>query len=572
MVNWYHRILSITDLNQETKHFITRAVTIIFVYIFVVMLTNTFLILHALDFLSLSQLGVVLAIQFAVQALTDYPTGAIGDWIGQRWVLFIAALAYGVGFVLLSQSSNFIGILIAFILFALAQAQESGAFISWFDNNYKLIAVEDEDRRIYSQFFGSFSMLHQIITAVSFILGGLFIVFINRQFIFILQSILLIFISIFLLFFLRDYKAIKRQKSSFKSYFQYLRGGLISVSQNRTLRLMILGSVFSGVGFVIWSGLILFPLYASYGKSDARIAILRSIIFIFSAICTGIAGNISKHIYHLRKWLSLTILSGDVFFFFVMFVMLSVNPAPTTFSITSFIIVILVFIIAFGPLYIVEVLKPRFFLDVIPDQNRNAIYSLIPTFTLLASAFALPLGGILLDTIGRKSTILILAVNGLFGSLITAYAIYTYQIIYKIEEEAIELCCPIFPSKMTDTQLIVPLTIPCCWSFDPVTQYIWSQLKATILRDNIITEEENLLIENILFNVKTYGKVLEKALNDGEISHDEQQKLLRGREKIWVEAHNIAVGSDGLSEDAQNILTTLTKLLTILDTKKIFKV
>ncbi|MHA2295663.1 MAG: MFS transporter [Candidatus Hodarchaeales archaeon] len=571
----YHNILGIADLNPEARNFISRAVSLIFVYVFVVMMTNTFLILHALYYLSIPQLGVVLAVQFAVQALSDYPTGAIGDWIGQRWILFVAALSYAAGFIFLSQVTDFAGILIAFILIALAQSQESGTFISWLDNNYKLIAVEDEDRRIYSHFFGKFTMVYEIITAVSFILGGIIITIGNRQLVFAIQGFLLVLISFVLLFFIRDHKSVKRarDKPDFKSYFQYLGGGVETVIRNKTLRLMVLGLVISGMGFAIWSGLILFPMYAGYAQnSDALTALLRSMIFIFGAIAIGIAGTISKRIHGLQKWLSLAILSTDVLFFTGMFIMLAVNPVPQTFSLVSIIVVILTFTVAFSPRFLADVLKPRFFLDVIPDHNRNAIYSLIPTLILLVSTVAVPLGGILLETIGRETVIIILAGNGLIGSSITAYAIYKHKTVKRMDEEAIDLCCPIFPSKMSDTQAIIPLTLPCCWSFDPVTQYIWNQMKETILQDNIITQDEQNLIESIMFNVKVYGNLIEEAIKNGMIDKEEQEQLLEDREKIWIEAHNIAVEADGLSEDIQNVLTTLSNLLKILDTKRIFKV
>ncbi|MFX1256201.1 MAG: MFS transporter, partial [Promethearchaeota archaeon] len=412
----YHRVLGITDLNSAARRFISRAVSLIFIYVFIVMLTNTFLILYALEFLSLPQLGMVLAVQFAVQALSDYPTGAIGDWIGQRWVLFIAALSYGLGFIFVSQASDFISILIAFALIAFAQGQESGTFTSWFDNNYKMYVVEDKDRRIYSQFFGKYTMVCEIIIAASFILGGILITSISRQFMFMIQGVLLLFTSLAFLLFIRDHKAIKREKPDFKKYFQYLGGGVLSVAQNKTLRLMVLGLVISGAGFAVWSGLILFPLYAGYGKSDAWTAILRSTVFIFGAIGTGLAGTFSRQIHNLQKWLSLFILSTDVLFFLGMFIMLVVNPIPSAFTLISLIIVVLTFTIAFSPRYMADVLKPRFLLDVIPDQNRNAIYSLIPTLILLVSTFIVPLGGILIDTVGRESMILILAGNGLVGS------------------------------------------------------------------------------------------------------------------------------------------------------------
>ncbi|MHA2079351.1 MAG: hypothetical protein ACW99X_17295 [Candidatus Thorarchaeota archaeon] len=98
MASLYHKALSIADLNPDAKQFISRATSLMLVYSFAVMLTNTFLILHALEFVTLTELSLILSVQFLIQAIASYPSGAIGDWIGQRWVLFAAALSYGVGF------------------------------------------------------------------------------------------------------------------------------------------------------------------------------------------------------------------------------------------------------------------------------------------------------------------------------------------------------------------------------------------------------------------------------------------------------------------------------------------
>jgi MFS family permease len=536
------------------------------------MITNTFLILFTLEFLSLAELSIILALQAILQAMSDYPTGALGDWIGQRWILFIAALSYGLGFILLSQAVDFISVAIPFLLIAFARSQESGAFISWLDNNYKYYVHEDDDRRIYSRFFGKFAMLHEIIFAGSFIVGGITVTFFNRSFMFISQGISLVLISVFFLLLIRDHKAFKREKPEFKKYFQYLGGGVITVTKNKTLRLMILGLIISGTGFAVWSGLILFPLYEGYTKSDGYTAILRSTIFIFSAICTGIAGSISVRIRNLQKWLSIGVLSTDVLFFLGMFVMLVINPIPPTFNLMSVIIVVFFFTFAFSPRYMADVLKPRFYLDVIPDHNRNAIYSLIPTAILVISIIAIPLGGILIETIGLEITILVLAINGLIGSSLTAWAIYSHQIEDRIDEKVSEICCPIFPSKMVDTQSIIPLSLPCCWSFDPVTEYIWRQLKATALQDMIFDEAELNLVENIMFNVREYGKVLEDALAKGIIDVNQQKQLKSARNRIWIEAHNIAVTSDGLSEDFQNIFTVLRSILEQLEIESVFRI
>ncbi|MHA2085478.1 MAG: MFS transporter, partial [Candidatus Thorarchaeota archaeon] len=368
-------LFGVRELNPRAKRFISKATSLMLVYVFAIMLTNTFLILHALDFVSLSELAVILAVQFAVQALADYPSGAIGDMVGQRWV----------------------SILIAFIMIAFAQSQESGAFMSWFDNNYKLYAVEDVDRRTYSQFYGRFTMFYGLVTAASFTFGGALMIFISRQFMFIIQGALVVLVSIMFLFFMRDHEALKRERKGFRRLFQFLRGGIASTSQNKTLRLMILGLVISGVGFTIWSGLILFPLYANYAKSDAGTAILRSIIFITGAIGAGLAGVISKRIHKLQRWLSLAVLITDATFFIGIYIMMAFNPVPLDFSLISNILVILTFAIAFSPRYLADVLKPRFYLDVIPDHSRNAVYSLIPTLILIASIPIVPVAGILIE-------------------------------------------------------------------------------------------------------------------------------------------------------------------------------
>ncbi|MHA2302537.1 MAG: hypothetical protein ACXACD_16430, partial [Candidatus Thorarchaeota archaeon] len=427
------------------------------------------------------------------------------------------------------------------------------------------------DRRTYSQFYGKFTMFHEILTALSFILGGFFLAFIGRQLMFLIQGTLLLMVSFMLLRFIRDHKDLRRDKMSTRVYFRYLRGGLTTVAQNKTLRLMVLGLMISGAGWAIWGGLILFPFYASYAVTDAWTALLRSSIFILGAIGVGVAGMISKRIRRLQKWLALAVLLTDAMFFIGIYTIFLTNPAQPTFVLVSVALMALTFAISFSPRYLADVLRPRFYLDVIPNENRNAVYSLIPTLTMIVSIFAVPIGGVLIETLGLETTVLVLAMNGLVGSAITSVAIYRHKTVLQISAEAIEVCCPIFPSKTLDTQAIVPLSLPCCWSFDPITEYVWSQLREAALDDQVITEEEGMLIEKIVLDVRAYGDVLEKALNDGRIDPKEQDTLMQARERIWIEAHNTAMMDGNLSDDAKQILITLTNLLEYIDTNRMFK-
>jgi MFS family permease len=572
MTNLYHRALSITSLNLEARQFISRATSLMLVYSFAVMLTNTFLILQALEFVSLTELSLIISVQLAIQAVVSYPSGAIGDLVGQRWVLFSAALCYGIGFIFLSQAFDFPTVLIAFVLVAFAQSQEAGTYIAWFDTNYKLYATEDRDRRTYSQFYGKFTMFQQVLTALSFILGGIILSLINRQLLFMIQGILLTLVSLMLLRFIRDHKDLKRDRMNIGAYFRYLRGGVTTVARSKTLKLMILGLMISGAGWAIWSGLMLFPFYASYAFTDAGTALLRSSVFVLGALGAGAAGVASKKIGNLQKWLAIAVLLTDVLFFIGIYGILSINPAPSSFSILSFIFVITVFTIAFGPRYVSDVLMPRFYLDAIPDENRNGVYALIPTLIMIAGVFAVPLGGLMIETLGQSTTILILAVNGLFGSSITAIAVYRHSVEKKLTAAAIDLCCPIFPSKLIDTQTIVPLSLPCCWSFDPVTEYIWTQLRKTALSDGVLSEEERQIIDRILLDVRDFGEILEHALKDELIDEKEQTSLIKARNRIWIEANNAAMRPGEVSDDVKQILSRLTELLEYFDAKHMFQI
>ncbi|MFW9842773.1 MAG: hypothetical protein ACFFES_17935, partial [Candidatus Thorarchaeota archaeon] len=130
---------------------------------------------------------------------------------------------------------------------------------------------------------------------------------------------------------------------------------------------------------------------------------------------------------------------------------------------------------------------------------------------------------------------------------------------------------PIFPSKLIDTQTIVPLSLPCCWSFDPITEYIWNQLRETALADEVITEEEAIIIDRVTLDVRAYGEVLKQVLEDGKIDETEQKSLIQARDQIWIEANNSAIKSGQLSEDAQQILSKLSVLLKNIDTKRLFQ-
>ena len=54
---------------------------------------------------------------------------------------------------------------------------------------------------------------------------------------------------------------------------------------------------------------------------------------------------------------------------------------------------------------------------------------------------------------------------------------------------------------------------------------IWQKLQEVALRDNIISIEEEDIIESVIKNVEKFDKVLVHALEDGNITIDEKKTL-----------------------------------------------
>ena len=53
------------------------------------------------DFLlGISLVGFLVIIRIAIQTLLDFPTGGLGDWLGQRWIIASAQVCFSLAFLL----------------------------------------------------------------------------------------------------------------------------------------------------------------------------------------------------------------------------------------------------------------------------------------------------------------------------------------------------------------------------------------------------------------------------------------------------------------------------------------
>ncbi|MFW9958276.1 MAG: MFS transporter [Candidatus Odinarchaeota archaeon] len=399
----------------------------------------------------LGLLGVLAAIEMITQTILDYPSGALGDAIGQRWVIAIGNSLYGVVFFMVSfvtPTTPFLYLVAIFVLQGLAQSQISGAWGAWFDNNYKVAMPKDKDRKQYGVFWGRMGMIAQIASTAALIPGSILAVAFQRPFVFQLQAIGAVFFALLVLRYIRDFpevEALRKQRPSMSEYTSLLKEGVTYLWKTPFVKYLVLGSMLAASAISVWGQLILFPLYYSYLITDVAVATYRTAAFI-----PGVAANERSGIwsqkFEPKKWIPrfrLLQACGFVFFLvlaLIMFVFPPVGDAAQMVTImwpfTSLVLIeiplqhIVPIVILFSLFTITmffggfaEILTQRVLLDAIPSRNRNSLYSLQPTILLILATPQIAILGWVIPIMGFPATLLICGLVSLSGVFIIRYAL-----------------------------------------------------------------------------------------------------------------------------------------------------
>ncbi|MHA2425519.1 MAG: hypothetical protein ACXAEF_12080, partial [Candidatus Thorarchaeota archaeon] len=228
-----------TQPNQDTIR-ITRIFAILGPIMTATMtISSTFYIIFVAEALGngdfiigMTLVGVLVVIEMAVQTILDYPTGVIGDWLGQRFILASAFVTYSIAFYLVSivtSESPFLLLIIIYALVGFAASQQSGAMGSWFDNNYKVANPADTERKQYGVFRGKLSMLFWLSNVLIIIPGGILAVAISRAWVFQLQALLCLILAIVSFSIIHDLPGVaetKQARPTLDEYLSLLREGL----------------------------------------------------------------------------------------------------------------------------------------------------------------------------------------------------------------------------------------------------------------------------------------------------------------------------------------------------------
>ncbi len=422
VLNPLMRFLGVQKLPRRAQLLVQKVVISTLFFDFIWWLSAVFYVLYVIETVGIAQFSILLAISYIVQAVLDYPSGVLGDWLGQRWVLFVGCMLEDIAFGALIFADTFTSLLIVFLIRAIAFSQQSGAVETWSDNNYKVAAGEtDPNREVYRHFRGRWNTLTYLISAISLVVGGILVSIFTRQVVFALQTIGMIITALVFLFTVKDYPEIERPKRSVRNYATLMSGGLKFVFRRKVMLFLTMGYCLSMTLRIIWVDLILYPLQLGYTGSDGGASTLRAITLL---IVVFIAFYAAKKASKLNiKWYPM--LSLELSIFFGGFALLT-----TWFSIENNafeLVAIIITIIIYAPTRLIyqlsDIIRQRIFLDLIPDQNRNSVYSLIPTLVRIVSTPGIIIGGILLNNLSVSVTLLILGVVGLLAVVLNYIAI-----------------------------------------------------------------------------------------------------------------------------------------------------
>jgi MFS family permease len=404
---------------------------------------------HGDYYAGLTLVGVLVVIQMAVQTLLDYPTGVLGDWIGQRYVISSALLCYAAAFWLSGQivkdtPAPFYIYVMIYFLFGIGASQESGAFNAWFDNNYRIAMPHDKDRKMYGVFWGRMGMVWQVSSTLVLLPGSWLAWYYSEQWVFELQAIFSVILALVVFRLVRDLPGVRKEQETRLSIGEYgslLKEGFKFLWSSRFVTYLVLGGVILWSTGPVWWNLILFPLYFSYLVTAVAVSAFRTLVFLPQALANERSGVIAKR-YEPTKWIPrfrLLQFTGVLFYLLLAIIVYSfpaADPATTEFvsiiipftdlplieiPVETLIPVALIFLLfvalnMFGA--IADILTQRVMLDVVPNRIRNSMYSLQPTLVMIVSMPLIAFFGWLIPQSGGLTiTLTFCAVISLVGTV-----------------------------------------------------------------------------------------------------------------------------------------------------------
>jgi MFS family permease len=399
-------------------------------------LADTFIILYILANLGYKEFGMILAVRFGLQAILDYPTGVLGDIVGQKKVLTAAYMFHIVSLVTIILAENFNDFLIYVIISAIANSQESGALQSWFDTNYRITSGDtDPKKTIFGAFNGKAMSLYVLARVTAYFIGGIISTNFSRVDLFRLE---LVAVAIVFGAIIKNVSGSRSRTKNLtiKTYCRQLAKGIEFFTSTRGVFFYLFGlTLISGMTIGIWSQLILLPLYEDYAGNDVFLAIFRGILVFTGFLWMSFLSKFTKKISRTYSIVFGSTFIGYPVFFLLVYLHYIFIPPQNEIQLHSSTTIFILFQIVGITMLFQNVFNNRVQIQLIPNEIRNSIYSLIPTLMTMFGLFFAYFGGLFMSDHKFEDGILLLSGLTTVGSIITGIGLY---LLSKVKEEEIE--------------------------------------------------------------------------------------------------------------------------------------
>ena len=397
-------------------------------------ITDTFLVLYLLETHTWAQVSIVFSVQMATQLIFDYPTGILGDWIGQKKILISAFLFLSSANLCILLSESFVIYVLFGVLSGLGNSQFSGALDAWYDSQYTSQCSQiDPERKIYGLFQGRVYSLYLGIAGLSILASGLIANNFSRQILFILQITVYIILAVSIGMGLTSSPKVENEdpkkiqgkipdQEPKENYISILLKGLKFVFSQKKMWLFFFGiAIYNAFLDSVWTKLILFPLYNQYAISDTLTSVIRWINLTIDVFLVGILAKYSSKTKNKEMGYILS-LAGMLICLIFVSIYYSILPPTEHFSFGKYFGIWLISLSMAVPYRLTWLFYSRIIIDLVPNQIRNSIYSFIPTLILLLAIPANILGGFIIDGYGFVAGILLVVGFATIGVLFQLYS------------------------------------------------------------------------------------------------------------------------------------------------------
>jgi MFS family permease len=421
---WFQDIstfLGVKDLSAKGQTLAKQFAVISFLHSFIMQSSVIFIVLYAIDQVGIGPVGVLSAVMLLIQSVFDYPLGVMSDSIGQRWVISFGWGVMALIDILLIIATNFSDFLVVYFLAGIVIALFSGAYETWLDNNYRAVVDnKDPNRRIYGFLFGRSRTISYFGMIIAFTIGGMIATAFSRKILFLIQATGGIFMIFVIITVMKDQYEKKKTKNLFqnflKKYLTTTKDGItFFFSSKKVFFFLFAQMIYLGV-WSIWLNFVGFVIYYGYSGSDDIIGIVRTIILIGAAITGIFATRISKRI-HSTKWISKISPVHFLIFFSGFAILLWGIPLTNQFNLLAIILLLMIIFLSEPFVQLADILIQRVTIDLVPEEIRNSVYSLVPSLAALLSFPFMAVIGFVLEDISFSIGMVILGCLGFVSSL-----------------------------------------------------------------------------------------------------------------------------------------------------------